>query len=118
MGKLNDWIKKSNKWDEKQLAKIRDSKYYHHLIDLESNIILFTMPTMALVLIILLISLSNAIGDYESWSLWDKFMSNFVGFFFLIMWGYWSLFKILPLSIKKGKEAKKLRKEYKEKHNG
>ena len=73
------------------------------------------MPTIALILIILLISLSNAMGDYESWSLWDKFMSNFVGFFFLIIWGYWSFFWLIPLSLKKSREAKKLRREYKEK---
>ena len=114
MDKLQKWIKASNDFDDRNIARIKVSRYYHHLIDLESIIIFFTMPVLSIMLILLIIVLQDTVMTEKS-GLWEEFMVNFVAWISGIVLIYWELFRILPFALKKDREAKKLRKEYKEK---
>ena len=114
MDKINKWIKASNDFDDRNIARIKASRYYHHLIDLESIIIFFTMPVLSIMLILLIIVLQDTVITEES-GLWEEFMVNFVAWISGIVLIYWELFRILPFALKKDREAKKLRREWKEK---
>jgi len=114
MDKLNKWIKKSNEWDARQITKIKNSKYYHHLIDLESFIIFFTIPVSSLMFVVYLIYLNDLLPT-EGLTIGEEFVNNVVAWVSGIILIYWQLFRILPFALKKDREAKKLRREWKEK---
>jgi len=116
MDKWQKWIKASNDFDDRNIARIKASKYYHHLIDLESVIIFMTAPVLTIILILLIIFLQDTVMTEES-GLWEEFMVNFVAWISGIVLIYWELFRILPFALKKDREAKKLRREWKEKNS-
>jgi len=116
MDKINNWIKKSNEWDDRQLAKIRTSKYYPDLIELECWIIVFTALFMPLLWLLLIITFQDL--TIEDPTLYERIRFGIITLVSGIVMFYWTIFRIWPQAIQKAKEAKKLKKEYKEKHNG
>ena len=113
MDRINNWIEKSNEWDARQIAKIKASKRYHHLIELESMLIFFTIPVSSLMFVVYLIYLNDLLPT-EGLTIGEEFVNNIVAWTSGIILLYWQLFRLLPMSLKKSREAKELRKKSKE----
>jgi len=107
-------VKKSNEWDDRQLAKIKASKYYPDLIELEGWFIALTTQILFLLYVLLMIIFQDFQEANGHTSLYDKVQFGLILIICGITLLYWSLFRILPLAGKKLKEAKELKRKLKE----